>query len=39
VDTAAAKGKLVKEIIDGADKIYQVEGGIGTIGADKIKVN
>ena len=39
MDTATAKGKLVREIIDGADKIYQVEGGIGTIGVDKIKVN
>jgi len=39
VDTAAAKGKLVREIIDGAEKIYQEEGGIGSIGADKIKAN
>jgi len=36
---ATAKGKLVREIIDRADKIYQVEGGIGAIGVDKIKVN
>jgi hypothetical protein len=38
VDAATAKGKALKEIIEGAKKIYQDEGGIGCIASDKIKV-
>jgi hypothetical protein len=39
VDAAIAKGQLVGEIMDGADKIFREEGGIGSIGVDKVKVD